>query len=874
MNLLNKLTVKNLKLNKKRTIVTIVGIMLSAALITAVAAVYASAVESLINYEIIEKGNFHFAFYDMPVDEAKELYHTRGVDVVSMTQDLGYAEVDSQNEFKPYVFVKGFTREAMENLSVRLIEGRLPENSSEILIPSHLMTNGRVTFAVGDEITFNIGKRVSEDGVELGQFTPLMVHEEDDTLAEHVEDTTPVTYTVTGLIERPAENIEGYSAPGYTVITWADENTLSGNVNAYVHLSKAKAKNVFLIAAGILGIDENLAEKILKGDELSSEEMLKAGLEAVKMKYTFDFNYYLIALENDPLSVSGINTLSYAVYVVLAIILVTSIFCIKNSFDISITEKIRQYGMLRSIGATKHQIRKNVFFEATIFGLIGIPCGILVGLLAACILVRITDFFMTDLAVYGFRAAFAFSWWAVIAAVVLGVVTIYFSAFRSAIKASRVSPIDSIRSAGDVKIKRSGVKAPGIIRKIFGIGGEISYKNLKRSKKKYRTTVISIIVSVVVFISLYSFMSMEFAELNRDLERTEYNISLSLENPAFFDEEVYQIMLETTRFDSVQEASVIREHGLEVTNARHSRDYMNFLDHIGVEQEDQNIQYFSLLAVGDEQFAKYCRSLGLNPADMKTKAILCDYIAISHSDEQGKNINKEMRLYDFQKGNVVECTDGSRIEIGAVSEEKPFGLKDWDGEFLFVSDELYDSMTDTSWVRIVYRTDDSTKLQKEIEEHLKGIAYHLSNIDENFRQANNLYTLVGIFLYGFIIVISLIGITNIFNTITTNMELRKREFATLRSVGMTNREFNRMIRLESLFMGTKSLMIGFPIGLVLSYILYRLLSEQSGAPYRLPVTALIISALVVFVLIFLIMLYSMGKIKKQNTIETIRNENI
>ena len=175
---------------------------------------------------------------------------------------------------------------------------------------------------------------------------------------------------------------------------------------------------------------------------------------------------------------------------------------------------------------------------------------------------------------------------------------------------------------------------------------------------------------------------------------------------------------------------------------------------------------------------------------------------------------------------------------------------------------------------IYYKTDNSDKLQDEIEVQLNEMNYNLNNIDESFRQMNNLYTLIGIFLYGFIIVISLIGVTNIFNTITTNMELRKPEFAMLRSVGMTNREFNRMIRLESLFMGTRALVFGIPIGILLSYAIYHFLMEESGDPYKLPALAILIAVAAVFVLISLIMAYSMGKIKKQNTIETIRNENI
>ena len=112
------------------------------------------------------------------------------------------------------------------------------------------------------------------------------------------------------------------------------------------------------------------------------------------------------------------------------------------------------------------------------------------------------------------------------------------------------------------------------------------------------------------------------------------------------------------------------------------------------------------------------------------------------------------------------------------------------------------------------------KLQDEFDSYLNGESYNIDNKEENVRIMNNLFTLIAIFLYGFIIVISLIGITNIFNTITTNMELRKQEFAMLKSIGMTSKEFKRMIRLESLFMGIKSLLFGILIGIILSYLIY------------------------------------------------------
>jgi putative ABC transport system permease protein len=132
--------------------------------------------------------------------------------------------------------------------------------------------------------------------------------------------------------------------------------------------------------------------------------------------------------------------------------------------------------------------------------------------------------------------------------------------------------------------------------------------------------------------------------------------------------------------------------------------------------------------------------------------------------------------------------------------------------------------------------------------------------------------MIGIFLYGFITVITLIGITNIFNTITTSVYLRKREFATLRSVGMTNKEFNKMIRLESFFIGAKALIFGVPLGIILCYFMNE--SLDTGLAFVPPFKTILITILAVFLLIFIIMNYSLSKIKSQNTIETIRNENI
>lgn len=860
MTLLNKLTIKNLKLNKKRTIVTIIGIMLSVALITAVASMYASGIKSLIKYETIIKGDFHTAFYNVPTSDIDKFVNNRNIEKLNITEGIGYAKIDSKNEDKPYAYLKGFTKDALNNLSVRLVKGRLPENTNEIVIPTHLKTNGRLDLKLNDSITLEVGKRIDSKGDELNQSDKYQ-----NTAGEQLVEMQTKTYKIVGIIERPATNIEYYTAPGYTFITYIDSKNLSGNVDIYAKFTKDGVKNWDKTIANILGVSQVLFRKVYKvyNQEIESEKLT----EQLKKTYMFDINKYLIDLETNPISSTSMGDLGKVLAIVIAIIVFTSIFCIKNSFDISITEKIRQYGMLRSIGATKKQIKRNVFYEATILGLIGIPLGIILGCLATYILIIISNYYLTDVIQTGFKLELVFSTYAILVAIILGIITIYFSALKSATRASKVSEIDSIRNSANLKISSKKIKSPKYIKKLFGIGGVISFKNLKRNKKKYRTTIISITVSTFVFIALYSFMELAFQNVNNELKVSDFNISLSTNA---IDDYSYSKFLKTVNLSGVEDYAILRNSELSFTGSHSSKEY---LEYFGTKKESDAEEHITIFAIGKKQYDKYIKSLGLNYDDIKDKVILFDKQYITSYDKNNNKIIKNIRVYDFNKGDVITSTNNQlNLEIGAISSIGPNLLKNLSNSYLIISDEMFDKIAKTNNLDIYYKASNADKLQDALDSYLNGESYNIDNKEENVRIMNNLFTLIAIFLYGFIIVISLIGITNIFNTITTNMELRKQEFAMLKSIGMTSKEFKRMIRLESLFMGIKSLLFGILIGIILSYLIY--LSSDSDIPYKLPIVAIIISILVVFILISLIMKYSLNKINKQNTIETIRNENI
>ena len=834
MNLLNRLTLKNLRLNKKRTLVTIIGIILSTALITGVATLVSSFRSTIIEYEKQHSGDYHYVFYNVPADDLKYIRNNRNVEDVYLNEDLGYSLLNGgKNEDKPYLYLKAYSKGSIEKLGISLVDGRLPENDNEVVISSHIKSNGGVEYKIGDELDLNLGERIS-DGESLGQGVALK-----DVENEEFVPKSEKTYKIVGIIERPNLDVEPYTAPGYTVLTILSDKYVTNNLNVYVRYKDVK-KHI-TTTAQIIEIDEQVMKRIT---DPSNGMISESDTEAFgNAKYSFSENDGLLRWENLEFNESTTNTLYAVSAVVIVIIIVTSVFCIKNSFEISITEKTRQYGMLASVGATSKQIRKNVLYEGLILGLIGIPVGILSGLVAIFILLKVISNILKDF--LGIEFIYATSFLAIAISIVLASITIYLSARKSAKKASKISPIEAIRNADDIKIKAKKLRTPKIIKRLFGIGGDISYKNLKRNRKKYRTTVISIIVSVSIFIAMSAFVQYAFGATSVYYKNYDYNLVVNAS-----ESDINQL-LEIAKNDTVKKYSITRQLMLDVSGKELTNHYTNEKksadESIGVINPDNEKDYITIFAVGKEEYMRFLNKNGLKYEDVKDKVIL--------------------------KDSTKTYID---LEIAAIVDSVPMGLQNdyYSNGMLIVSDEFFDKYKNKDDMSVSLYADSSNP--SELEEFAKksSAVKYVENIETMVKEQSAMWLVISIFLYGFIAVISLIGVTNIFNTITTNMELRQKEFANLKSIGMTKKEFNRMIRLESVLYGGKALVIGIPIGIGLSYLLFKSFGIGYEMTYELPLKAIGISIIAVVVLIWVIMRFSLKKINKQNIIETIRKDNI
>ena len=840
MNILNKFTIKSLKLNKKRTIVTIIGIMLSTALICGVAGLVSSFQNSLIDWARTNDGNYHVTFKNVESNKAQYVTENQKVKDYFISSSLGWANLEgSKTTNKPYLHVLAYDKKALENYGVVLTDGRLPQNSNEIIITESVLTGARVSLKIGDTITLNIGTRKSNDDYYLNDDA---LYTEDD---ESIVDTKEKTYTIVGFMD--TLDVENLYSPGYSALTYMDETPSA--------------------------IDISVLYKSPKEYEKTTKDICKT------LNLDFDEDIYV---NSDFLRFQGImsDNMLYVLYtiagVVIFIIVISSVFVIRNSFSISVAEKNRQYGMLSSVGATSKQIRRNVIFEGMVIGLIAIPLGILLGIVAIMILLKVVNYLLADM-LSGLGFTYSINLLAVLISVAISIITIYLSCLIPARRAAKISPIESIRGNNDIKIKSKKLRTSKLTKKLFGIGGVIASKNLKRSKKKYRTTVISLVISIFIFISLSSFLTL--GTKTSQFYYMDFKFNMYVHSLSDANKQIYE---KISKLGNIDNSAYCYQSSLDIDNIKYASEFgKKFLEN------DPQPTGIAFMVYNNEYFKKYIKEIGLKESDYKTAVILLDYDTF-YNEDGSKTVD---RIYSLRPGDTVNVKSENKektLTISKFTDVKPMGQEAvyYDHGIIVVSEDYIkevfkEDVNNSDYYHLsdlFIKSSKPQELENTLNDLIKqgGDYYGLTvfNYETYMKQEQRMLLVVKIFLYGFITVITLIGVTNIFNTITTNMILRSKEFAMLKSVGMSSKEFNKMIRLESIMYGTKSLLIGIPLGILGSYGMYKAFAQGIDLGYTLPLPAIIISIIFVFIIVGITMKYSLNKINKQNIIETIRKDNI
>lgn len=840
MKLQNRLIFKNMKLNKKITIVIIIGIILSTFLLTSVVTIVSSFQKSMLEYSRKINGDYHYEFLNVPIPEIDNIIDNPNVEEPFYTQVLGKASLNDTLKLDSSLEILGVTKGGLDKLGIELEEGRMPQNDNEIVITNKIKKYQSAQLKIGNQITLTNNEEQTSQNNDVKNYTIVGTINITDSQLEAKESSSSISNK-------------------FIAITYMDDKefSVSSNVNIYIKFKNLN-KRIETIAQ-ILEIDEHILDELTVSNRAEMEEKIQKN---ETNKYIYIINNNLLVMETGE-TIDETSTMIYTVSgIILLIIIFTSVYCIRNSFDISITEKVTQYGMLISIGSTKKQIYKNIIKEAFLLGVIAIPIGTILGLLFVYYLFKIVGKRFTE-NLFGMNLIFNTNIIAIMLIILFSWIVVYFSAKKSAKKMSKLSPIEAIKNNQEIIIKSNKIKSSKLIKKVFGIGGEISYKNIKRNRKRYRTTVISIIISVALFITATSFTkyAMEVAEVY--IEKAECDIFMNSTDynkleKITHDEEIGKNYYELCRTESSNGIIGIEECYTEDTKKLGNNPTTWFI------------------SLGDQEYRRYLKLIGLNYEETKDKIILMD-ITMQSIKENGKTTYQEIDALNYKEGDKIAFYKDEilkELEIVKITKETPMVLPNGPCAYFIVSDEFMNEICVTSTCSLYIQTNESLKLEKYIQDNYSDSYWSLGNNTQLIREQQALWTAINILLYGFIFVTALIGITNIFNTITTSMTIRQKEFAMLKSIGMTKKEFNKMIRLESLFYMIKSVVIGILIGILFSYLVYLAFSINVELTYTFPISGIIISILAVGILIISIMKYSVNKMEKKNIIETIRNDNI
>ena len=487
MNVFNKITLEQLKKNRVRTAVTIIGVMLSAAMICAVTTIVSSFQNYMRENIIYAVGDWHGVSYGAGKADCEEIINSEEVSRFACDQQLGFARIDSKNEYKPYMYVIGAAEGFEDVMPVHMVEGRLPDNSKELILPAHMGDNGGIVYAIGDTLTLDLGSRVMA-GEELSQRDPCFDYDDngrDFFNEEELEIHESRTYTVVGIYERPS--FEDYMAPGYTAITAADEEPEEDCLYD-VYFKMKNPKRVFAF----------MDERVSDGDTNTDLLMLSG---AAQFESYYRMLYGLAA-------------------VIILLIMFGSVSLIYNAFSIAVSERTKQFGLLASIGATRKQIRHMVFFEAVVVALIGVTLLFIGNKFANIFGSAVTMRLCVSPA-------------AVVTACAVAFLTVLISAWIPSRRAMRVSAIEAIRQAADIQIKPGAVRSSKLAYRIFGLPGMLASKYYRRSRKKYRATVVSLVMSIVLFVSAAAFTGYLMESVEGGLGKDDYDLRLYVAEESF-----------------------------------------------------------------------------------------------------------------------------------------------------------------------------------------------------------------------------------------------------------------------------------------------------------------------------------------------------
>lgn len=851
MNIVNKLTLRHLKENKGRTLVTTFGIIVSVAMITAVFVAMASFLQLFADVSVVSDGNYAAQLNDVKSSSLAELYKDDRIETVGLC-DESYKQfkIDNGKSDRLATGSIGACDDGYFKMFIQAdYDGTLPKTSDEIAVQSDFIEKNELDWQVGDIVSIPCGTRTMMD--KDGEFDVTGAYSKGEKFVrQEVKQ-----YRITAILH------ENNPTSKFAILTYSDD--LKANPTVAFQLKTLNSKS--------LDVVNSIIDKANPGASTVNSELLYS-----KLSYSSD---------------SFVAMILPLVAILLAIIMVASVVLIYNAFAMSLSEKVKYLGMLSSVGATKRQKRLSIYYEGFILALFGIPLGIGAGVAGIGITLKalgkkiIASAMLNGVTEQNVSMKVVFPIWAALIVLGLSIITILISCSIPAKKASKISTISAIRQSDEIKVKAKTLKCPKYIKAIFGYEGELAYKNLKRNGRKARVITVSIALSIVLFLSCNYFCDI-FANETVGQDSMPYQIGVYLDESnresaikEFENVDGIDDMYSATNvYYSVQKSSSYRNNFKMFTNNKnltnaYSREFSNrFAVQINMLDDDMFNELCAKNGIDSKAYYNSnnkCKLLLMNNVSHTAngKKVFTDNIlGSSFKEAYYPEDNLQFEITDFVKySNTKPC---NLNRIGVISLYMPYSL------LVKVCKNINANDNQLSNYILGIETTDHQKVTEKlntISDDGKYSNFSVVDFSEQMQAFNAIALVIQVFVYGFVALISLITVFNIINTISSGIASRKKEFAMMKSVGITPKGFNKMIMLESAFYGIKAVIFGLPISALISFGMHKALNN-SATTFSIDYVLYLIVALVVFAIIGMTMIYSVKKVQQNNIIETLKED--
>ncbi|ARC84315.1 ftsX-like permease family protein [Clostridium argentinense CDC 2741] len=839
------ITNKYLKHNKKRTVLTICGIILSVALITSIGLFIKSIQNTFIQDAIDGAGSFHIAITNLNNKDYDKIKNNPKIEKVGLKEQWDKVPLKSSK----YIELVKIDKNALELLPYKAVEGEIPKADGEIALESWVLNYMDNTPKLGDTIKLQLENGKSEE------------------------------FKITGLIKNNSySQLSGAS----TGVVYCDKFDIE---KSRIFATISKKADISDTVEELRGIFKNIS---------TNEDLLRLLGEGENK-----------SINNSLVNIAGL---------IITIVVIATIAVVYNSFQISVVERIKQFGLLRAVGATPKQIKKIVLREATLISLIGVPLGILCGIFAIWAIAQI--FKIMSSSVFG-SLDMVISYEILAISAVVGLISIYISALIPAKFAGKISPLIAISSRASItkeKIKKNRGK---LVKKLLNINGLMAFKNIKRNKKRFRITVLSMIISVTLFIFFTSFINMtiNFTPHKSEDEKNNFEIISLLDanwllidgkstitediiNKIKNNNEVKELYVDYENYVSRAVISNDKKEKVITEAAPHTYNKTNFngeemtsLDILfdiyddiklkntesyitsGKVDKEKMIKENGVILVKNQMFRGKDKYYEVPLTNLKVGDSF--YIYKNASIINTKNLKENNEINNFNKDDII------KVKVSAIVDYAPYPIYGNPNHLkIITSKDIMKNISNIDVGKIPYKSAGiilkDEKKEKEFEKWIQplgdmnGIKVMNTSKEAEETRANNLQ--INILLYGFVAVVSLIGVVNIINTITTNLILRRKEIASLSALGMTYKNIRSMILTEGILYGVYGSFLGAILGTILSYFMSSSMIGIMGFKWGIPWKTISIAAGASIFIGVIAVIKPLNRIKKENIVEVIRGE--